>query len=126
MALEHRITCGVCGCEYDPADLNQVIYHAQVPHRPVEAVQYASLRIDALPEWVQKCRRNLDVVGMRKMIRSAAEMVDRLEDAGKTLKQLNNCESVKCDECEPCPGHPICMCCLQIDDVLRKWDEGAW
>jgi hypothetical protein len=123
----HKIVCSVCGCEFDPLDLNQVIYHEQVPHRPIEAVQYVGLRIDTLPEWIQKCRSNPSTTDVRKMIWFASEMADVLSEVKDMVRQMNDCSSSDiCTENQGCPDRLQCMCCLQISRVLHKWDEGIW
>jgi len=46
---DEQVTCGTCGQLFDPAGMNAVVYHEQVPHRPMEHVgAFASRRAAAL------------------------------------------------------------------------------
>lgn len=105
----NRIKCEVCGAEFDPTDLTQVVYHANVPHVPVKAVQYAgALRIDTLPEWVRKALREPNAQNMRRIVAVAAEMAGVLPEALEGLRHFIRCERrCPCSEPEDCWGPDI-------------------
>ena len=41
---EHFMKCGICGQYFDMRDLTQVIYHEQIPHRPVPVVPFGGAK----------------------------------------------------------------------------------
>lgn len=45
--MSDRMKCGVCGLDFDPADLDQVRFHA-VDHQPVEPTGIRGVRVDEI------------------------------------------------------------------------------
>ena len=74
------ITCSYCGTEYDPADLTQVIYHANLPHVPVAVIPHVSaLRIDTLPRWVYDAVHDPTPTKVRRVVSVMSDMAEVLE-----------------------------------------------
>ena len=80
---EEKIKCKICGQLFDPAILNQVLYHEQPVHKPMTAIKGLSPGVKV---------REVDIVG-DKIIKIACEVCGYLMES-------------KCTPCPNCGYHP--------------------